>query len=329
MTGGASAAPTLWGDGRTSVAIFQSDPTHDADSSEWVDAVAEDVRDALLTHGAALLRGFGVRSADKFRIVAEAIGGELYAHNHEHEPVSEDGAVQTPVFYPADRKLLWHNENSYNREWPLRLLFCCVTAPTQGGETPLVDSRLVLRNLDRSIVERFTERGVRYLRSYGEGLGLDWRTVFATDDPRKVERQCAAEDLEYSWTAEGTLRTAAVRPAVVHHPVTGELAWFNQAQHWHPSCLDPETREALLSLYAEEDLPRNCQYGDGSPIEDSVMAEVLDVYEQVECVFPWQEGDVLAIDNVLVAHARNPYTGPRRLFVALAGMYGFDAAREG
>jgi alpha-ketoglutarate-dependent taurine dioxygenase len=311
----------LMTNGATTVARFNAEG---AAGPDRIGAIAGDIRAALETHGAALMSGFGVSSAEQFEAVAQAVGGELYPNNHEHEPVNTDGTVQTPVFYPADRKLLWHNENSFNLEWPLRLLFCCVTAPAEGGETPIVDSRLVLRHLDRSIVERFTARGVRYERGYHRGLGLDWRKVFATDDPGEVTRKCAAEGLECDWRADGTLRTVAVRPAVVKHPETGELSWFNQAQHWHPSCLEPETREALLALYDKDDLPRDCRYGDGTPIEDSVMAEILGAYEELEYAFTWQEGDVLAIDNVLVAHARNPYSGPRRLLVALTEMHRFE-----
>ncbi|BCJ33852.1 syringomycin biosynthesis enzyme [Actinocatenispora thailandica] len=322
-------ARLLLGNGTTTISLFDAaGSAGDATGEIATRDVAADVEKALTTHGAALLRGFGVDSPTELKSVARLVGGPLYAHNQEHDPVTADGMVQTPVFYPPDRKLLWHNENSFNLTWPLRLLFCCVTAPDEGGETPVADSRSVLRQLDKSIVVRFTERGVRYVRNYNDGVGLDWRKIFGTDDRAEVERRCAAERMECSWSADGTLRTLATRPAVVRHPVTGELSWFNQAQHWHPSCLDAETREALLSLYDRADLPRDCQYGDGSPIEDSVMAEILAVYEGLEYAFQWRVGDVLAIDNVLIAHARNPYSGPRRLLVALADMRGFDEARE-
>ncbi len=33
---------------------------------------------------------------------------------------------------------------------------------------------------------------------------------------------------------------------------------------------------------------------------------------------PWQEGDILLIDNMLAAHARSPFTGPRKVLVAMA-----------
>ena len=78
-----------------------------------------------------------------------------------------------------------------------------------------------------------------------------------------------------------------------------------------------------MSLFAEADLPRNCYYGDGTPIEDSVMAEICEVYQQLEVSFPWQQGDILLLDNLLVAHARNPFFGERKLLVAMGNMTSF------
>ncbi len=79
-------------------------------------------------------------------------------------------------------------------------------------------------------------------------------------------------------------------------------------------------RESLLAMFREEDLPRNCYYGDGSPIENSVMQEVLEVYRHSAVNFPWQEGDILMLDNMLTAHGRNPFAGPRKIVVAMGEM---------
>ncbi|MEU3648064.1 TauD/TfdA family dioxygenase [Lentzea sp. NPDC034063] len=52
---------------------------------------------------------------------------------------------------------------------------------------------------------------------------------------------------------------------------------------------------------------------------------MLDVYRSLESAFPWRRGDVLAVDNVAVAHARNPFTGKRKLFVAMGGVGSYPA----
>ena len=35
----------------------------------------------------------------------------------------------------------------------------------------------------------------------------------------------------------------------------------------------------------------------------------------------WQEGDIALLDNMLTAHARDPYSGPRKIVVAMGQMF--------
>jgi alpha-ketoglutarate-dependent taurine dioxygenase len=199
-----------------------------------------------------------------------------------------------------------------------------VQPPPSGGETPIVDSRRVFAELDLRIQERFTSSQVMYVRNFGSGLGLDWRTVFQAEDEAALEEHCRENRIGVEWRDGGRLHTRSVRPGVVRHPVTGEMSWFNQAQHWHVSCLAPETRRSMETLFREEDFPRHCYYGDGSRIEDRDMEEILATYQRLEVSFPWQKGDVLLVDNVLTAHGRNPFTGQRKLLVAMGEMTSFE-----
>ena len=73
----------------------------------------------------------------------------------------------------------------------------------------------------------------------------------------------------------------------------------------------------MLSVFNEENLPYNTYYGDGSPIETSVIEEIRDAYRQETVKFPWREKDLLMLDNMLVAHGRSPFVGPRRILAAM------------
>lgn len=50
------------------------------------------------------------------------------------------------------------------------------------------------------------------------------------------------------------------------------------------------------------------------------MREILRVYQELEVSFPWERGDVMLLDNILAAHARNPFRGERELLVAMGDM---------
>ena len=81
----------------------------------------------------------------------------------------------------------------------------------------------------------------------------------------------------------------------MEHPKTGEKSFFNQIQLHHVSCLDSEVKDSLLSLFSPEDLPRNVFYGDGSPIEEEVVQEIRQIYQEEQQSFSWQEGDMLLL----------------------------------
>jgi alpha-ketoglutarate-dependent taurine dioxygenase len=295
----------------------------DLDLVEWTRNSRSLIESELLLFGAILFRGFKVTSPVEFEQFALEICPELFNENGEHPRRTVSGQVYTPVFYPPDKQLLWHNENSFNHRWPTRIFFGCLSPALTGGETPLVDSRKVYQLIDPVIRKKFAQKQVMYVRNYGHRLGLDWQTVFQTSDKSEVGRRCAEGLMSFHWHDEDRLRTSCVRPAIVRHPVTGEKVWFNQAQHWHVSCLDAESRQVLTSSFREDELPRNCYYGDGSPIEDAVMKEILDVYASLEVSFPWQAGDIVMLDNLLTAHGRNPFSGERKMLVAMGAMMSF------
>jgi alpha-ketoglutarate-dependent taurine dioxygenase len=293
----------------------------------WVITAPAALREAqlareLTARGAVLFRGFGVDSHAAFERFVRAQTPELLEYEFGSTPRTRvEGQVYTSTEYPAHQHIPLHNEQSYTREWPLKIWFCCIDPGTSGGATPIADSRLVLQQLSRSLRERFDNKRVMYVRNYGNGLDLPWQKVFRTDDPREVEQFCQRAGISCEWKADGELRTRQVCQAVARHPSTHEWVWFNQAHLFHVSSLDPAVSEALLGVVDEEDLPRNAYYGDGTALEADALAEIRAAYAAASHTFAWQRGDVMWLDNMLVAHGRAPFTGARRVLVAMAEAY--------
>jgi hypothetical protein len=194
--------------------------------------------------------------------------------------------------------------------------FFCVEVAPEGGETPIADSRQVFNLIDPALRDRFARKQVMYVRNYGDALDLSWQNVFQTEDPAEVEAYCRSAEIEFEWKSNNELSTRQVCQAIATHPSTGEQVWFNQAHLFHVSSLKAEIRESLLSS-ASGAPPRNACYGDGSPIEDEALDEIRAAYDRQKIVFPWQQRDVLLLDNMLAAHGRRSYRGSRKIVVGM------------
>jgi len=290
----------------------------DVDLASWAAGNRDRIDIELLQSGALLFRGFELPTVADFERAAAAIDPSLYGGYGDlpREGASDKIYESTP--YPADQPILFHNESSHLSKWPMRIMFYCSIPPHQGGETPLVDCREICRRLDPDVFARFREKGLRYIRNFSRGLDVSWQQFFQTDDRTKVETACRDGGMALEWTHSDGLRISQPAVAVANHPATGEELFFNQIQLHHPYFLQAAVRESLQSLFAPEELPRNVLYGDGTPIEDAVARHVLDVYWETSVASPWQQGDIIMVDNMLTAHARNPFVGPRKIAVAMA-----------
>lgn len=294
-------------------------PTEKRALADYQETIEQMVRTYLSTVGGVLFRGFPIESVADFETFVRMISPDLASYEFGSTPRSQvQNQIYTSTEYPPHQHIPLHNEQAYTTEWPMKIWFYCAQASPEGGYTPIADSREVYRHIPVRIRERFVEKGVMYVRNYGNGLDVPWTKVFNTTDRRSVERFCHAAGIAYEWKSDGELRTRQVCQAVAVHPCTNETVWFNQAHLFHVSNLEPAVREALLAVVSEADLPRQACYGDGSPIETAVLDEIREVYQCHAVQFPWQEGDVLMLDNMLAAHGRTPFKGPRKILVAMA-----------
>lgn len=289
----------------------------------WLEANRSIVAENLQKYGAILFRGFARFGADVFETIIETeSGGALIEYVYGSTPRTRiKGKIYTATEYPANEAIALHNEMSYTNAWPMRLWFCCIRPADKGGDTLLADSRRILHYLDGEVCRKFAGKGVMYVRNYTDNLDVSWQQVFETADPVLVASHCAAAGIEHEWRGDGSLRTRQVCQGIGTHPVTGEQVWFNQAHLFHASNLKTEVRESLLRAVGHERLPRNAFYGDGSEIEPRHLQKVREAYAREAFTVSWRAGDVLLLDNMLMAHGRAPFDGARRIQVGMSQPY--------
>jgi alpha-ketoglutarate-dependent taurine dioxygenase len=293
-------------------------PAGDRDISSFVEAHRQEIQAALLEHGGVLLRGFDVRTVEDFGRFIDATGLERTEYLYRSTPrTTVADRIFTTTEYPAQQEILLHNENAYQRDWPLKVSFCCLITATSGGATPIGDMRQITASVGPLLRERFAERGVRYVRHYRRDIDLPWQVVFQTEDPEQVAEFCRAEGLEYKWLDSETLRTSQMAQGTAVHPLTGEEIYFNQAHLFHVTSLGPAGAKSLIELFGADRLPRHATYGDGEEIAPEDLEHVRGAFRQHEVSFPWQPGDVLLLDNMQVAHGRRPFRGQRKVLAAL------------
>ncbi|MEP6570242.1 MAG: TauD/TfdA family dioxygenase [Acidobacteriota bacterium] len=294
-------------------------PEESVDLVDWAAANSAFIENYLLRNGAILFRDFGISAVADFECLTEAVSGPLLDYSYRSTPRHVvSGRIYSSTEYPANQSIPLHNENSYTRNWPMKLSFFAQEVAEQGGETPLADCRKVYNAIPPEIRECFRDKGLMYVRNYGTGFDLPWQEVFQTSNKLLVEDYCKKARMEFEWVGQDQLRTRQKARAVEIHPRTGDLVWFNQAHLFHVSRLSAEVRDWLLNAYGEQNLPRNVYFADGSAIDEAMLDDISQVYSDQSVVFPWRAGDVLMLDNMLIAHGRKPFVGKRKVVVAIA-----------
>jgi len=270
-------------------------------------------------YGGILFRDFPIDSNEHFELVAKNFAPVLDDYIYRSTPRTKlEGKVYTSTEYPKDRHIPMHNEFSYFSKWPKKILFHCVSEPSSGGETPIADCRKVFKRISNNIVKKFEAHNVMYARNYIKGIDLDWQVVFQTDNRSEVEKYCKENDIIFEWNSNNSeLSTKQTCQSTTIHPVTKEKVWFNQAHLFHISSLKKEHQEALIEMLGIKNLTRNSFYGNGEEMSLSYLNEVREAYEKEKMMFSWKKGDILMLDNVLMAHGREPYEGPRKIVVAM------------
>ena len=121
------------------------------------------------------------------------------------------------------------------------------------------------------------------------------------------------------WLEDGSMSVTYRATGLIHHPATGETLSFNQIPTQSMTARNLGDRLALYEHHYGDrrPWPYVTTYGDGGSIAPADLDALYDAIDPLIVAFPWSAGDVMILDNFLVAHGRNSYTGRRDVQVAL------------
>lgn len=288
--------------------------------TNWVLDQRNAIKVKLQQAGAILFRGFLGTAHQEFQQVVHAFQPRLRNYiegfSSRHKVVDH---IYTSTHYPSSETITLHNELAFTKCPPRYLFFFCQVPPDKQGETLIIDCRLFLQQLPPQVQEAFIGRGILYVcRMHGgNGFGKSWMESFATTRQEEVEKHLATNDVEFQWDSDNSLRIRRVTPTITTHPDTKEPIWFNNASLFHVT--DRGTIGTMLvKLLGESNLPTHAYFENGDPIPDQWLSCIRQISWENAQFIAWQPGDLLMLDNFLVAHGRNRYTGDRRILVAMA-----------
>ncbi|MCF6436738.1 TauD/TfdA family dioxygenase [Pseudoalteromonas sp. MMG022] len=285
---------------------------------QWASDNIDTINKTILESGALLIRNFDLQDLESFKEVSGVFVENSTNYVEGGTPRQKLGNnVYTSTEYPEKLSIFPHNELSYVIKVPEKIIFACLQAAIVKGATPIADCRKVLSYIDADIVEEFEARQWKLIRNFGTGLGPDLIRAFETEDHLAIEQYCKQMQMDYEKISEHQVRTTQVRPAVHTHPITLEKVWMNHIAFWHPSSMEPKIKDEMLAAFGHEGMPFNVFWGDGETISDDIIDNIRTAYNKATVRFDWKKGDILFMDNKLVAHGREPFAGPRKVVVAM------------
>ncbi len=284
----------------------------------WLAEHREDLLQKTDLHGAILLRGFPVVTAEDFDAVISSFGlpNFTYAESLSNAVrINRTERVFTANEAPPDVTIYLHHEMAQTPNYPVKLFFFCEKAAASGGATPICRSDALLTQLNDKrpeFVKQCVEHGVKYTNVMPghddpeSGQGRSWRSTLGVESKEAAEARLKSMDYQWSWINDDTLSvTTPVLPAVSTLQ-DGRRVFFNQLIAAFRGWAD-----------ARNDPSKSIRFGNDEFIDPQDMEVAIRLADELTFDLPWQTGDVAIIDNFSVMHGRRPFSGERKVLASL------------
>jgi len=327
---GPGAAAALPKAGRPPLFIHHDGSLKDAEAFLAWSRERRSLLDALvLEHGGVVLRGFPITTPEQFDRFAGLF--PIYRHGYAGGMAPRrhvTGNVLESTYLTEGFKLSLHSEMAYMNSFPPRIAFFCQQASPVGGETIIGSLAELTHRIPPALREKIERHKVRVVRNYapcGASRALEtiedtnqigWDEAFGTEQRSEVERLCGSLGLEFAWNEDGSLTLFDLVAPFTTHPETGERV-YRSSLHTDITSERQGMSAARDQLIAGQKHPSGSYLDTGEKLAREEAECIHRIQEEIEIAWRWRDGDLMILDNLQVAHGRNPFSGPRQVHVAL------------
>lgn len=288
------------------------------DTQAWLADNRRDLCERVERCGAILFRDFPLRTDIDFDTFIASFGLPNFRYEDSLSNavrISKTARVFTANEAPANVNIFLHHEMAQTPIFPSKLFFFCEKAAEQGGATPICRSDVLWERIAEQIpgfAADCQQKGLRYTNimpsenDASSGMGRSWQSTLNARTRSEAEQRLTQLNYHWEWLNDGCLRvTTPVLPAV-RQLASGRKSFFNQMiaayRGWKDSRNDPA---------------KAITFGDGSPLDSDAAHRILEMADQLSFDIPWQNGDVVLIDNFVAMHGRRTFSGTRKVLASL------------
>jgi alpha-ketoglutarate-dependent taurine dioxygenase len=287
------------------------------DIVQFVEANIAKLKEQVHEVGAILLRGWTVTDESVFLQVATQFGSILPDIACSAGPRIEVApGVHTANEAPPYESIPFHHEMAQCHTPPKFVLFYCQIPPKEGGSTPIIHSWKLVEELDNKFPEiaaKLRGKQIRYVREFPfetdmqSPLGKSWRATLKVETREEAEQELVRQGTQWEWLPNQKLRTIGPKVPMILKK-NGKEVLFTAAE------------TAFLREVREGRPEKSFIYGDGSSLDSRTKDALVYLSEfafEHSVHLPWQESDILVLNNDTVMHARDPFVPPRKILVSL------------
>ncbi len=268
------------------------------------DIPREDIGANLDEFGAIMFRNFNTDS-EVFSKFISKISARITL-----DPARSFVSKGTQLVDAGVDKVGLHLENGNAPVLPDLIWFMCEIAAKSGSQSTYCDGRKVWANMDEDIKEKFEAQRIKYSRNIPEKL---WK--------KYVFHEIGGMNSVDNVTVDHLLELGKRNPGQ-YFSINNDGSVFSELKTWavHPTQFSelPSFANSMLGPSYNYEKPKIC-FEDGSEIGDDIWVHIEKITDRYTYNIPWENGDVVLIDNTRVMHGRRRIEDPnRRICAALS-----------